>query len=255
MARNEFFQLLFIYVLTFFASSCGTNVFKSLEKQDPAEEATIAMEQGKPEKAIVILNRALAESPQNYQLLSLLSSATAQKYGIDTIDIALKMADNEKTSEQEAAPASEATSSNGITGLFSALPEATDDHINGISEAISIMESIPKESRTAADNFKLTMMHTALLGLNTKKFDKDGDGQISPVEKLQISVDDAVSILNNLMSAEEIIASGVTADSANESGASVAQISTIRAAIEAAPGATDQEKLTNYLSSIQSQAQ
>jgi hypothetical protein len=46
-------------------SSCGTNVFVSQEKEDPAEDATIALEQDDPDKAIKILNDALSSDDSN----------------------------------------------------------------------------------------------------------------------------------------------------------------------------------------------
>lgn len=63
-------NLLTSITLSILATSCGDNVFESLEKTNPAEEATLAMEQGKPDKAIIILNRALSGDANNYQLLS-----------------------------------------------------------------------------------------------------------------------------------------------------------------------------------------
>ena len=235
------------YFLTMaLSSSCGTSIFSLTEKKDPAEDATVLMEKDKTDEAIKILNRALAKDPENYQLISLLSSATAQKFGIDTINIALEMAKNaSKTAESGT---SSAAGSNGITALFAALPAATTERIDGIKEAIRIMETIPIGLRTESDNFKLTMMHTAVLGLVTKQFDKDGDGLVSPVEKLNITPEDAVTILSSLLSAQETMALGTGANGASSS-ASLENISKIQDAINSSEGATDQEKLLNYLNS------
>ena len=112
-----------------FSLSCGTNVFKAAEKADPAADATVAIEQKKPDKAIRILEDALKDDPENWTLVSLLSSAIAQKFGIDLIRVILKMALPEEeeeattttttTTDGAADPVAEA---NEVTFLFDALP-------------------------------------------------------------------------------------------------------------------------------------
>lgn len=177
---------------------------------------------------------------------SLLSSATAQKYGIDAIELALKMANSEKEKAAQTTTTDSTSSNNGITALFIVLPDASDENIAGINDAITIMEKIPEGVRTSADTFKLTMLHTASLGLTTKKFDIDGDGKISQSEILTMTAGDATSILDSLLSAESLVAAAGAAGT-GDSAASIANISSIREAISSSSGTTDQEKLTNYL--------
>ena len=231
-----------------FTSACGTSIFVHAEKKNSAEDATINLEKNQPDAAIGTLNKALAKDPENTKLIALLSSATAQKYGIDVVTIALQMAKNSSTPATTSSSSSGASSgTNGITALFSVLPASTDENINGIQGAISIMETIPAALRTAADNFMLTLMHTAVLGLVAKQFDKDGDGLISPVEMLSITPDAAVAILANLLAAQEVLAMG-TGATGGSSSAAMAAVGHIQTAIDNAPGSSDQEKLVNYLS-------
>ncbi len=225
-----------------FHTACGKNMFGRFEEEEPAEDATIALEQNKPDKAIRILNAALEDDPENYQLVSLLSAATAQKYGIDAFTMVMRMVNSQKEQAENQTP----SGSNNITALFSAVPASTPENIAGINEAIRIMMTIPATSRTRADNFYLSLMNTAALTLQTKKFDKDGDGLISPVELLDLSDDDAISILDSLLNAESAMADGLLPDSAN-SKASAEQISQIRSQIESQEGASTAEKLRNFL--------
>lgn len=223
-------------------TACGKNLLATVEKEDVAEDATIALEKNNPDQAISNLKEALEDDPDNYQLISLLSAATAQKYGIDALSMALEMASSQTGEGNQ----SGTEGSNSITALFAVVPEASKTNIDGINEAISIMMSIPAASRTKADNFYLSLMSTAALALQTKKFDKDGDGLISPVELLDLSDDDAVGIIESLLNAESALANGILEESGN-SKASAEQISQIRTQIDAQEGATTADKLRNYL--------
>lgn len=232
-------------MMTFFLllhTACGKNLLGTFEKQNAAEDATIEMEKNNPDKAISILKDALEDDPENYQLISLLSAATAQKYGIDALSMALEMANTQAGSGNQ----SGTEGSNNITALFAVVPEASETNIEGIQEAIRIMMTIPADARTKADNFYLSLMNTAALALQTKKFDKDGDGLISPVELLDLSDDDAVNIIESLLNAESALSGGILDESGN-SKASAEQISQIRSQIEAQEGETTAEKLRNYL--------
>lgn len=233
----------FIWVLCFLCLiGCGRSIYRSFEKDDPAEEATIALEENNPDKAIKILEEALEEEPTNYKLTSLLSMATAQKYEIDLITIAIGMAENEGSNNQSS------SSSNDIVRLFSAVPEPNSTNLAGLARAITLLESIPQSQKTKADNFKLIILHTTNFTMTTKRYDADRNGALSTVELLEMSDNDAVAILGSLLGAEGALAKGAetTGDS---SRASTANISTIRTAINTQEGTTDAEKLRNYLGS------
>ena len=237
---------LFFFLLLF---GCGSSVFKAVEKDDPAVDATLAIEQNRPQDAIDILTSALEGDPNNYQYLSILSSAQAQLVGVDFVRVILKMATSSSDSSETATSSSTPTAgnTNSVTPLFSALPDATDANMTGLDTAIATLETIPPGARTAADNYKLTIFYTARLGLRTKSFDKDGDGQVTPVELLELDSEDAIAIITSIVSAEEAIAQAI--DGSESTTASSEKISEIKAAIDASEGATDAEKLQNYLGS------
>jgi hypothetical protein len=215
--------------------SCGSNPYKTYEKKDTAEDATIALEQDDPNKAISILETALESDSQNWQYISLLGMAYAERAGIDAITVAQKMATNSSN-----------TSTSGVVALFAVMPSATDAHITDVDKAVTLMTSIPSASRTTADVLKIAMFETAALTLRTKKYDTDGDGTISAAEALAMSGTDATAILSQLASAAGVF-SGSTISSTTDKAAS-AQITTIQTAITSCPGTDQQAKLKNYLS-------
>lgn len=237
-----------IYLLTLpWLLSCGTSTFKNLEKEDPAVDGTIALEQNDPEAAIAILEPAVEKDPTDYQLVSLLASAKAALVGVDFVRVILKLATPDEDSGSESATSSATTDSEGndVTALFSALPEPTDEAFAGLDEALALLESIPDAERLDADRYKLTVFHTSRLGLTTKAFDKDGDGQVTPVELIDLDDADATDILSSLSAAEAAINS--TGDGSDSTSESASKISGISAAIEAQDGETDAEKIRNYL--------
>lgn len=253
-----------LIILTSFILGCGSNVFKSLDEQDPDQEAIKALEDQDPDKAIRILNKALGsdieqivnesssselsarlgtaigDDAEKSQLVSLLSAAYAQKYGLDPLSIALKMADGGGSD-------SSSESSNGITALFPVLPDATQENIDGIDKALGILQAISELRFTKADFYKQSILFSASMALHTKLLDADGDGKISAAEAIAMSTDDAATVLSQLAGA----ASSMTgADMDSETIAAVAgQLGDLQSQIAAQEGATDEEKLQNYLAS------
>lgn len=233
---NTSYSIQWYLLLIMLIPACGTNMYESQDKADPAEAATRALEEDNPDEAIKILDRALADDPENYQLISIKSAAVAQKYGVDTLSLALKLAD--KKSKKKG---------NGITSTFSALPKATNANIAGVGEAVDLMESIPENDRTDADNFKLSMLLTAHMGLLSKKFDSDGSGGFSPQELANMSDADAAKILKSLIGSEEALRNGSVEGSKSESAAN--QVAAMKNAIDGQEGEDDAAKLRNYLGS------
>lgn len=229
-----------IYLLALIMShlvGCGPNPFASYETKDPAEDATVALEDGNPNKAIKILTDALKDEPENWQWVSILALAYAERAGINALTLAQKMASSS---------GGQTTSTNEVTSLFAILPDATDANISDVDEAVALMLKIPAVNRTTADVLKIAMFQTASLTLRTKKYDTNGDGTISVSELLGMSSGDAVTILTQLASAAAAFAGGDSSSTTDQAAA--AQISTIQTAIGTCPGADQEAKLKNYLS-------
>ncbi len=232
---------------TLWLTACGSSIFSAVESKDPATEATVALEKNHPQEAIDILTAALKKHPNNYTYISLLASAKAKLVGIDFMRVILKMASNGSSQDSSSSTSSSTSSAttdaqgNDVTFLFSAMPEATQTNLDGLDEAISLMESIPEESLIPADEFKKTVFYTSRLALRTKKFDKNGDGLVSPVELLDLDDADADVIMESLFSASNSL------EAAGAEGVSAEQINTIKDAIANSPGDSTAERLRNYL--------
>jgi hypothetical protein len=214
--------------------SCRSNVFEPVENPNPADQATAYMDEQKPDEAISVLNSALKSDPNNYQLISLMASAKAQKAGIDTLDIAVKLATDG------------VSGSNALTALFSILPVVTDQNRALMLEVVTLLGSIPVESRTNADNFKSTLYNAAFTALQAKYFDGDGDGVFTIEELSQLDDASADAIINSLLDAQN---SAVLFEGAEANGVAAEKVQEIKAQLDQQPGATNAEKIRNLLAS------
>lgn len=217
-------------------SACGTNIFTAVETHDPADRALALLDEKKPDAAISVLADALEESPDDWTLVSLMASAKAQKAGVDTTEVALKMATQDESESSQ--------SSNELSALFTVLPEASSDRIDLMAEAVTYINSIPEEERVAADIFKLSMYNTSYTALQTKFFDGDGDGKFTIEELQDLDEETAIAILDSLLNVEAAAAAYSADDS---TGAAAGKVGEIAAKINSQEGATTSEKLKNFL--------
>ncbi len=235
---NSKIKIIFIATLL---TACGPNSFTSLEKSDPAEDSTIALEEGNPQKAIDILTDALEGDPGNLQYISLLSMAYAQRAGVDPVTLIQNMSSTSSLAE-----------SNSITSLFSIMPPATETAIADVDTAVALLLTIPGSDRKTYDTLKLALFQTASMTLRSKILDTNGDGILSTEELMAMSSASALAMLSQIAGAVSAFADG-NSTSATDKAASE-QISKIQTAINAESGATDEEKLKNYLAKSSSLA-
>lgn len=212
--------------------SCGSNVYQPVDKPKPADQAAAYMDEQKPDEAISVLNNALKSDPNNYQLISLLASAKAQKAGVDTLDIAIKLATEGVGGD------------NALTAMFSILPAVDATNRALMLETVTLLGSIPVASRTNADNFKSTLFNAAFTALQAKFFDGDGDGKFSIDELSKLDDASADAIINSLFDAQN---SAVLFDGAASNGVAAEKVQAIKAQLDSQPGATNAEKIRNLL--------
>lgn len=231
-------QILLSLACALLLPSCGTSLFSGLDKKNSEDKIILYLEQNKPDDALKEIESQLAKTPDDPKLLSLKSAAIAQKYGIDTISLALQMA------KSQSSPSS---NQNEVTALFGVLPDASDERIAGLQQAVDILNGI--DQKTDSDLFKLTMLNSSLMTLRIKKLDSDGSGNFTEAELLAMSSEEVLGIFNNLDGA---IAATVGASTSGESSQdSLEAISAIKTKINQQPGSTDEERLRNYLQSQQ----
>jgi hypothetical protein len=225
--------------------ACGDNVFKSTEKADPAEDATVALEDDDPTKAIQILEDALADDEGNPQYLSILALAYAQRAGIEPLDFATRIANNAGTSGDEGSETSE-DQAGDMTAMFSLMPEASAPNLTDIDRAVEILANeIPVDQRLPGDDFKLAIYQTAAVVMHMKALDTNGDGTVSLEESIQLSDDSAAGLLAQISAAEALLASSDPNDKSKQKAAQA--LARYTSQINAAPGSTDEERLRNYM--------
>jgi uncharacterized membrane protein (DUF2068 family) len=230
--------------------ACGTNVFQAGEEEDPLEDALLELEKGHSSTAIRILEKALVDEPENYQMISVLSMAYAQRAGLDPIDYALGLADKESEDESEnatlaAQSGSTGSGSNPLIGMFDLMPEASTQNISDVQKALDLLVTIPSDAMVKADIIKLALFQVALLTLQLKALDVNGDGDLSVVELLQLSTLGAKALLTQLSAAKALLAAN--GDGEGNISAVADQLGDLDADIAASPGANETEKLKNYL--------
>jgi hypothetical protein len=267
-------------------SSCGTSIFKSLDKSDAATDAAIALEKKQPESAIKIILDALGDEYHAVyddvdaatetstgtialaakmtelidagaisnvpNLVSILASAKAQLHGIDPFNIALQIADS-ATSTTDSSSSTESSdtaaaggTANAVTSLFPVLPEASLENLHGLDVAMAILQSIGT-LKTVPDQYKEALFLTASVALVTKSLDTDGDGKISALESITLSDAAATILLNQIISAGAAAAAGGETSAETTPSASTAQIQALQSKIDAQEGATQEEKLRNFM--------
>lgn len=226
-------------------NACNNNVFEAVDKGNPAEKASAYLDQGKSDEAISVLNNALQDEPENWQLVSLLASAKAQKAGLDTLDIAIRLAGGDDE-ESDSGDAGAAGSDNALTSLFVILPEVTTTNRGLMSECVSLLSDIPVASRTNSDNFKTTLFNAAYTAMQAKFLDGDGDGKFTVEELANLDDETAEQIINSLTTAENA-ASYYQSETGASDAEAAAKVGEINALIQAQEGNTTAEKIRNYL--------
>jgi hypothetical protein len=225
------------------AAGCGTNLLKSTEKKDPPEDATLALERHDETAAISILERALDGDPTNPQLLSILSTAYAQRAGIEPLVFAERLASSQSQSGGDSGGGSGASN---FTSMFSLMPEATTAHLSDLDRAVEILtQDIPADLRQPGDVFKFALYQTASVILHTKALDRDGDGKLSAAEILDLSDGSAAGLIGQIAQAAALLSGTDSADTASQKAAEA--LSKYQSAIDAAPGDTQTDKMRNYL--------
>jgi len=284
---SKYYRFLLIASLTLFVSGCGDNLFSSLEKTDTATDATIQLESGDPAKAITLILDKLgdayskvyeatnadsdlfqAQSDLNAAMLvlvdegdiedvpnlvSILASARAQKHGIDPFEIALKFAEAATTASEDTANADAGSSStasagpgNDVTRLFPILPEASAENLEGLDVAMTVLRSTGTY-KTTSDDYKEALLLTASIALVTKTLDSDGDGEISALESVSLSDAAAKALLNQITAAVLAAAASSDLSADSETAKSTEQIQALQSQIDAEEGATQEEKLRNFI--------
>jgi len=232
----------FLIALISLLYACGDNIFSNSETADPAEDAAIELENGNPSAAIKILNVALEKDSTNVIYTSLLSLAYAQRAGVEPLLFAQNFAEQTADSDTE--------NSNMFTLMFKVLPDPTVQNLADIKKSLELLNGIAADDRLPGDDFKLAMFNTASAILTLKQFDSNLDGVISVGELTNFNDTTAAALLAQIDAAESLLSGD---DSSKDGAAAASSFSTFKTELAKQEGDTDEEKLTNFLSSTNSQ--
>ncbi len=218
-------------------SGCGSNVYAPLQSQDPAEQAARYLEDGKPQKAIDLLEKELADNPDEARYISILALAYAQRAGVAPIDFLDNMG---------SAQNSNTGLTNDITALFSVTPAATSSSIADVDYAVTLLASLTADDLNDAEKLKLSLFQMASTVLKLKILDTDGNGQLSALELLGLSDATADSIIAGLQNAASALGGG--GSGASTGGDVAAQlVSSMVSGITGQAGASSRDKLAGYV--------
>lgn len=254
-------------------SACGSNAFEEIDNAPAAERAVAAIEKNLSSKAISIILKELggdfsavfkavdvssamtsvessmrsalavkiaSEPKATYNLISILATAVAKKNGIETLTIALKLAEDDTDG------------ANAISALYPITPDASTANIRQVELANSLMNIIDESYLTTEDRFKMALLLSVNTSMVTKSLDTDGDGSISAGEALELGVETATALITLISQADSVLANIDQASSSGDdsnSQASASNISAIQSSIDAQPGATSTDRLRNFLAS------
>jgi len=206
------------------------------------EEIRRALDAGDLPTAIINLEAAIAEEPENYNRYSLIAAAYAGVAGFDIFNVV---------------KAQFGGSSSIFDVMKNFLPDPValttteyDDSLANMKKSVDILNAIPAEKRDLASgeryatsaSLQLTLYQSAYSIMYINKFAYSAaSGSSIDVTKLESMSDaDAEAILENLAAAAAV------QQGAQGEGVSTA-VASAEAAIAATEGATTREKLINYM--------
>lgn len=222
--KNSFFIFLFSFS-TVSTMSCNDNILTSLStKQSLQEQAEVDMQNGNYTNAQMKLQSIIASDPSNYPAVSLLSACFAAEGGVVLLEILLNANTNKSLPDPNVNPV-----------RFSAalLPNPTAFLFAQMLLATNTMATIPVSSRTSDMLFQQQMFLDIYL-------------------LLQINDLLATLRLGGILSAAQIALlfstiSSVNALNTGNSNELTQAISTVTSGISNAPGGSQAQQVTNYL--------
>ncbi|MFK7822522.1 MAG: hypothetical protein AB8G05_00070 [Oligoflexales bacterium] len=274
--------VLFVMILILF--SCGDNALKGVYSTNPAEDAVKQLEAKNPDAAIDILidalgteikllyrsvsslaadgnytytptefsdqlrsliNQLINQDKENIPaMISVLSAAHGQKFGIDPFDIALALATGNTGSNSE--------DSSSITALYPVLPEPTDENKRGLNEAIAILNALDTLYYTNADYFKQSLLFVSNISLITKSLDiAPEDGQITANEILTLDTTDATELLQLVeLAYQASLSSGESGGVESAGSRSASAITDLKNELDQSEGASDNAKAQDFITTI-----
>lgn len=233
---------IFALILSFSVSSCGSkNIYdcdgglagsrcSALTKE---EDARVALDDGDLETAVTLLSELVTADPTNYQRYPLLAAAYAGRAGFDILNIATANFGGNSSLIQ-------------TMGAFLPTPVSRgslyDQSLSDMKLANATLTGIPEELRSATSSDKYATSAVMQLTLYQSAYG------VMVLNKFTYSSTDYDPSLLSSMTAEDAasVLTAFAAAGAASGGSMATAVNSALAAIQAQPGATDQEKLAAW---------
>ncbi|MEY3901207.1 MAG: hypothetical protein RL189_513 [Pseudomonadota bacterium] len=223
------FLALLVAGMTAGTAACGSgNVFSKAVKRSDSDKAQAALESGDLDTAISTLESYLKNNPDDAAARSMLANAYLKKSGVDLLKIGTSISSGSQ----------DQSSWSAISG---ALPAGTEENIANVQAAVQALSNIPAEQRTDEQNYQLAIAQTTLAVTVAKKAAGDTGGQLTNEKIDQMSDSDALTIYNALKGSADATNSMSNPDSG------LSKVGSISSGIDNQSGATEAERLRNYL--------
>ena len=209
-------------------AGCGSeNLFESAVKKTDKDRGEKDLANGNYDAAIANLTDYIKNHPEDAEARSMLASALLKKSGLNELEVSGKIS----------------KSGSDWKSITDALPAGTAENQARLELAVSSLEAISADKRTAEQSYQLALAQTSLAVTVIKKVAGDDTGKITDEKVDAMSDDDANKILSSLNGSRDTI--GSSGLGASNPGAS--KIGTVSDKIAATEGTTDTEKLRAYL--------
>ena len=208
------------------------------QKQTQDEQARVALDSGDMDTAVKILTNLVANEPTNYDRYPLLAAALAGRSGFDVFGI-VQGNFGGGTSLLQSMQSFIPTPVSRGSGYDLSLADMKQAVATLTAVPVALRKDISASSFAASCTLQLVLYQTAYSVMLINKYAFSSSGY-DPTLLSKMSATDALAILSNLAAAGALIPGGQGAV------ASAAVLAAI-AAIEAEPGATDQDKIAAYV--------
>jgi hypothetical protein len=206
----------------------GANAFERLEKKDEKDKGKNALQNGDYDTAIEELKKHLADNPNDTQAKAMLATAQMRKVGINEIQLASKLS----------------SGSGDWKSIVSAMPQGNEQNVEGLKEAVSALSSIPANERSAEQSFQLALAQASLAVTLTKKA-AGSDSNLSDAKVDAMSDAQVLEVYDSLQDTQTTVSS----QSALKDNAGAQKIAGLADKIDKEQGATDAQKVRNFLKS------
>jgi tetratricopeptide (TPR) repeat protein len=223
-------KAIFLILIVSIMLSCSNdrNVFYKTTPMSDKERARVLLQEQRYDEAIEKLQKFLSRHPKDYEARSILANILLKKAGISEFDILERLLD--QSSDQSF-----------FEQLTSGMPEATDENINNLRDALKNLNEIPDDLLTDEQKYQKAIMQASLASMILKKSATNESGEFTNESVQNLTDEEAEEIYNSLTQSENNLQS-TTGDSDDAQA-----LSSVISDIDSQTGDSTKQKLTKFL--------